>query len=129
MRSLIRAEYADRVCLYDKAEVQRGLAETSAPEPAVVITASAVEQAGIASHLEKGGAAIFGSNWLVPERKEAEHIGQPVAMLLFDSPSSLRSFRRWVKEGGMPVRYGPSPVQPGHGNPVTGPEQDVRRAH
>jgi CO/xanthine dehydrogenase Mo-binding subunit len=122
---LIQAEHADRKCVFDREEVDRAVEEKAVLERPRVITASDLIDAGI-EPLERNEVPIFGHNWLVPDDSVAEHIGQPVAILLFKSPSDLRAFQRWVKEHhGRPVRYDRPPAEP-NGNPIDDPVEDVR---
>lgn len=108
---IVRAGVADRPVGIDLAVVE-GLPI----QPLKTVTAVEIEALKIRPAAARNS---FGSFWFVPEGSIPEHIAQPVAMLIFETPSALRAANDWLNSGKTVLRYG-SPPKPSR-------EQDVRR--
>ena len=105
---LLRVTHADRPFL--------GIDEGEWPDalrPTKMVTARNLDDDQVR------GVFTFGRNWLVEEGRLPERLGQPVAIVYYDSPITLADASVWLRKSDTLIRYG-TPRSDGI-------EQDVRR--
>jgi CO/xanthine dehydrogenase Mo-binding subunit len=103
---LLRATHADRPYL----GLDKKVFPSKRPElrPAKIVTAQDLANDNV-SVLWSDSQWKFGRHWLIPEGAVAEHVGQVIAILYYDSLSAHRATAEWLrsdeKARGL-VRYG-----------------------
>jgi CO/xanthine dehydrogenase Mo-binding subunit len=130
---LLRAGYADRTFQ----GIDRDVLGSIEPSmlPARVVTAADLAGDKINSPLGTVHPAtgldlgtkpgFFGLYWLTPEGAMPDHVGQPVAMLIFTTALALRDFSEWVRVTGGLLPDGRPLLRFGPKTKVV--EQDIRK--
>jgi CO/xanthine dehydrogenase Mo-binding subunit len=107
---LIRAGVADRAITLDVSAI-----DEMPIRPLKIVTAADVAARAIRPAVNR---KTFGVSWFVPNGAIAEHVAQPVAMLIFEHIDGLRQAKELLAAGLTLLRFGAQ---------VANNEQDVRR--